>query len=1107
MADRLHDWLHALDLAKYRDAFAGNEIAFGDLAHLTEDDLREMGLPIGPRRRALRAIAELGAEEGPPVAEEAASALGQPVASPAAERRQLTVMFCDLVGSTALSERLDPEDLRMVMQRYQDTVSGCVARYGGHVAKFLGDGVLVYFGWPRAYEDQAERAARAALDAVDAVHGLRLDNGDALNARVGVATGLVVVGELEGDDARDVNAVAGATPNLAARLQEIAQPGQAVISDETRRLIHGIFRTESVGQPTLKGFAESVSVWRLIGEGVAASRFEAAHNTHLHRLFGRDSELAMLCDRWRLACEGEGQIALISGGPGIGKSRLMQALRESIGEDEATRLRYQCSAYHDNTALYPVIRQLEHAAGFQAEDSDDAKLEKLETLITRPERYATFADLLSLPLPERYGAGELTPQQRKERILQAVTGELLDLARVRPVLFLFEDAHWIDPTTEEFLNAVASKIAGAAVLIVVTHRPEWSASFVNLPHTTMLTLNRLGRRQGGDIVREIAGQTLSDEIVARIVERADGVPLFIEELTKAVSERGSSVGDLEIPATLQASLLARLDRLGPSAKEAAQIASVIGREFDYRLLSRITRGTDLDLDVALDRLVASELVFRHGTGAEASYSFKHALIQDTAYDSLLRERRRQLHSRIADALGAEPEESQQTALAKRAVHLSRAERHGEAAAAWCSAGEVATRVFALKEAVSHFTNGLTCLGDVAAGPERDLTELRLRRGLSMPQMMTEGITSKGVEQNLLRASELSHQLDSSSDAVQTGWGPFHIYQNMGRWREACDHADQIWSLSNATGEEDLVYQARHAQWSYRGLVGDFENALKFANTGWQTYDQRRHHPQAYEFNWHDPKCCAGNYLAWSSANLGFADQAVRHIADNVAFNTELEHPSSEAFCHAFAAMSLIAINRFDAAERHATNAKAIADEYDLRAVGVMSLVFLSRVRLACGDAELAADEIERIVARRRRADRPCLFLPMHLTFLAESYLQLKRYDEGLAAVADARRFAKMENELAWWPEVLRLEALLLLARKGRAEDRVEVLLREAIEFAGARSVRTQELRCAKDLARLLAERGDRAQARALLASVYEEFSEGFDAPDLRDARTLLDELA
>ncbi|SDD87517.1 AAA family ATPase [Ruegeria marina] len=1101
MADRLRDWLDALDLGKYADAFAENEIVFGDLAHLTEDDLREMSLPIGPRRRVLQAIAMLGANDAPAAPSEAAAP------GPAAERRQLTVMFCDLVGSTALSEKLDPEDLRLVMRRYQDTVTGSVARYGGHVAKFLGDGVLVYFGWPRAFEDQAERAVRAALDAIAAVAGLRHDDGAALAARIGIATGLVVVGETEGDDARDVDAVAGATPNLAARLQALAGPGEVVIAAATHRLIGGIFRTESLGPHTLKGFAEPVAVWRLVGEGEAVSRFEATHGAQLPRLVGRDSELAMLTDRWRLAAGGEGQIVVISGEPGIGKSRLMQALGERVAEGEAIRLRYQCSAYHATTALYPLIRQVEHAAGFEAGDGEAARLDKLERLIGRPERFAAFADLMSLAHAASYGEGEMTPQQRKARIHEAVTGELMDLAGLQPVLFLFEDAHWIDPTTEEFLETVAPKIAGAAVLMVVTHRPEWQAGFVTLPHATMLTLNRLGRRQGGDIVREIAGPALPDEFVARIVERADGVPLFIEELTKTVAERGAGLDDLDIPATLQASLIARLDRLGTEAKEAAQVASAIGREFGHRLMARVCEGSGFDLDAALDRLAESELVFRYGSGTEARYTFKHALIQDTAYDSLLRERRRHLHGRIADALAVEAGEGRQTALADRAMHLSRAERQAEAAGEWCAAGEQAARVFALKEAAAHFRSGLSALDGVEPGAERDALELRLRRGLSMPQMMLEGIAAPIVEENLLRASRLSHEVDSSADSVRTGWGLFHIYENMGRWREACGHADEIWSLANTDGDEDLIYQARHAQWSYRGLVGDFENALTFAETGWAAYDNRRHHAQAYEFGWHDPGCCAGNYIAWCSANLGFADRSKRQIAENESFNASLSHPASEAFGHAFAAMSHLALRRFEAAERHAATASAIADEYDLRAIGAMSMIFRARIGLDRGEAEAAIDTIERLVGRRRRSDRPCLFLPMHLSFAAEAHLALGQHGDGLAAIADARRFADMEDERAWWSEILRTEAGLVLARDGAADGRAEALLREAMAFAAGRGIRLQELRAARDLARLIGERGDREGAQAVLAPVCDWFTEGFDTVDLGEARALLDDLA
>jgi class 3 adenylate cyclase len=1106
MADDITGWLERLGLGRYAQAFADNDIEFSNLARLTEDDLKELGLSIG-HRRTLQSAIETLSPDGLRNTPEAPATKG-PAQTAEAERRQLTVMFCDLVGSTELSSRLDPEDLRQIMQRYQDVVSGCVARYGGHVAKFLGDGVLVYFGWPRAYEDQAERAVRAGLDAIDAIGELEIASGPRLTARVGIATGLVVVGDLVGTDAREADAVTGATPNLAARLQAVAVPGQVVIGEETYRLAGAVFQTESLGRFELKGFADTVPAWHVTAERAATSRFEATHATHLLRLHGRDSELALLIDRWRLACDGEGQIVLISGEPGIGKSRLLQALSDGVKESAVLQLRYQCSAYHDNTALYPVIQHVAQAARFAAGDDNDTKLAKMEAVVHGGERRAGFADLLSLDYADRYSASDLGPQERKERTLRALTDQLLEAVNDAPLLFLFEDAHWIDPTTLELLDAMARKITEAKILMVVTHRPEWQAPFLNQPHTTMLTLNRLGRRQGGDIVREIAETGLPDEVIGNIVQRADGVPLFIEELTKAVIERGANLDALDIPSTLQASLLARLDRLGVDAKEVAQIASVIGREFDFGLLRDIAARPDAALTNALDKLAGSELVFRSGEPPDARFTFKHALVQDAAYDSLLRERRRELHECIADALGRRTGTEGEAAPDTMAFHLSRAERHADAIAHWCAAGEQAVKVFALKESTAQFENGLEALEHIAQGPERDRMELRLRRGLGMPLMVTRGVTADDVERNQTRAYELSRALDSKVDTARVGWGLFHICEMAGRWHDARSHADEIMAISESIGDADLIFQARHAQWSYRGLVGDFTNALKYAEMGWETYDRQRHHTQAYEFGWHDPGCCAGNYLGWCNANLGYPDRAIRSIEENEAICATLGHVSL-AFFHSFSAMTNVVMRRFDEVERHARAAIAIGEEHGLRPLAAMSSIFLARARLQSGDATDAAEAastIERILSRHRAGTQPRVFMPMHLVFLAEAYLALGHQNEGLAAIHDARRFAEMEEELAWWPEILRVEARLTRVADGNA-NQSETLLRDAINLANSLEAQTLKLRCSADLALLQAEHGDRQKARATLEPAYNWFTEGFDTADLKEAKALLDGLS
>ena len=686
MSGDIAQWLQELGLGQHAQEFIENGIGLDILPDLSEDDLKDLGLNLGDRRRLQRAIQSLAptpteasiGETAPTISDDRPS--GE-TAWDNAERRQLTVLFCDLVGSTELSHRLDPEELGEVIRRYQDAVAGVVAQYEGYVAKFLGDGVLAYFGWPRDYENQAERAIRAGLDATAAVRAVKLDGGEALRARVGIATGQVVIGDIVGGVASELDAVVGETPNLAARLQGIAGAEQVIIGPGTRHLVGNVFELEDLGPQALKGFPETVSAWRVIGEGTAESRFEAIHAGMLAQFVGREHELGLLNERWDLATGGEGQIVLLSGEAGIGKSRILQALRDDIGDEPLFRLHCQCSPHHTNSAFYPIAQRLERAAGFASEDTAAAKLDKLEALLgpTTANLNAIaplLATLLSLPAEVRYGPLNLTPQQLRDRTIDALIGQVLALSRQRPVLFVVEDAHWIDPSTENLISEIMPRIADAAVLMLITYRPEYRPPWADHPHLTSVALNRLSRKQGAAIVQAAGGHELPERIIDRIIARADGVPLYIEELTKSVIEAGAlvdgSIAEDAIPATLQALLIARLDRLG-EAKHTAQVGSVFGREFSYGLLAAVMESPEAQVHANLDRLIQSELIFRKGVIPDATYTFKHALVQDAAYGTLLRRRRQQLHARIGEILEREFPELIETEPETLAHHYSRAE--------------------------------------------------------------------------------------------------------------------------------------------------------------------------------------------------------------------------------------------------------------------------------------------------------------------------------------------------------------------------------------------------------------------------------------------------
>jgi class 3 adenylate cyclase len=592
---QIADWLKKLGMSEYAKRFAENDIEFDILPELTDHDLERLGVSLGHRRRILRAIRGLGglAQAAPQIA----------APHDSAERRQLTVLLCDLVGSTALSVKLDPEDLRGIIAAYHRCCSELVERNGGFVARYMGDGVLAYFGYPQAHEYDAERAVRAGLALVEAVQALETAAGVPLQVRVGIATGLVVVGDLIGAGAAEEQPVVGETPNLAARLQALAEPGAVVIESLTRRMTGGLFEYRDLGTVALKGFAENVPAWQVLRADATVSRFEALHATTTP-LIGRDEEIDLLLRRWDQAKRGEGCVVLLSGEPGIGKSRIAQTIVERLGNEPHTRLRYFCSPHHQDSAGYPGITQLERAAGFRRDDTDEQRLDKLEAVLAPgttnlSEVVPVFADWLSIPTGDRYPALNLTPEKRKEKIIQLALAQVEGLAAHQPLLMVYEDVHWSDPTTRESLDLLIDRVPALRVLVIITFRPEFAPPWVGRPQVTLLSLNRLAPRQRAEMIIGVTGgKALPREIADQIIDRTDGVPLFIEELTKTVVESGivTDVGDhysvtgpvapLAIPTTLHASLLARLDRLAPT-REVAQIAATLGRSFSYELISAV----------------------------------------------------------------------------------------------------------------------------------------------------------------------------------------------------------------------------------------------------------------------------------------------------------------------------------------------------------------------------------------------------------------------------------------------------------------------------------------------------------------------------------------
>ena len=773
-------WLRSLGLGKYEAAFRENEIDETVLPSLKHETLKELGVTaVGHRLKLLDAIAALRTDAGAKArsADDATSKLSTPSVAPEdrAERRQVTVMFSDLVGSTALSARMDPEDLREVISAYQKCVAETVARFGGFVAKYMGDGVLIYFGYPQAHEDDAERAVRAGLELVTAVSGLKT-HAATLQTRVGIATGLVVVGDLIGSGASQEQAIVGETPNLAARLQGVAEPNSVVIAEGTRKLLGNLFELEDLGAKDLKGIAGPVSAWAALRPASVESRFEALHSSGVTELVGREEELELLLRRWSKAKTSEGQVVLLSGEPGIGKSRLTAALLERIASEPHTRLRYFCSPQRTDSALFPIISQMERGARFTHNDTVPVKLDKLDALLaqssTPRQDAALLSEMLSLPNDGRFPALELTPQQRRQKTLDALHAQVETFARNNPVLMIFEDAHWADPTSLELFGRGVNRIVNLPVLLLITFRPEFEPPWIGQSHVTTLTLNRLTRREIEAMIDHVAGnKPLPANIRQEIIERTDGIPLFVEEVTRAVLEaRDQGAGErtvaaipstaMAVPATLHASLMARLDRLGGPAKEVAQTGAAIGREFSHALLAAVMNETEAELEASLDRLMEASLLFRQGVPPHAIYLFKHALVQDAAYGTPLREPRRALHARIAETL-----ESQFTEIAENqpellARHCGEAGLIDKAVGFWGKAGQRSLERSALVEAVEQLTQALSQIETVPTTTALRREQIKLQIALITPLLHVKGYAAPETKAAVERARLLIEQTEA-----------------------------------------------------------------------------------------------------------------------------------------------------------------------------------------------------------------------------------------------------------------------------------------------------------------------------------------------------------
>jgi class 3 adenylate cyclase len=1106
MLSNLSEWLRSNDLERFRSVFEDNEVDLETLRMLTDEDLKEIGLPFGPRKRILSLLRE-------------EKSLDKPVPSivagaPPGERRQVTVLFCDMVGFTSLSQTLDPETLQVVIRTYEEACANCIIRYEGYVFTCLGDGVVAFFGFPLAHEGEAARAIRAGLDILEAMASLQLPIPLKLQVRIGIATGVVVV------SAAERNAV-GDTMNLASRIQTIAEPGSLIISERTRRLAGGEFTYQDLGVKELRGVSGLPRIYRVAGVSQVESRFEAATQHALTEMVGRQEEIGAILDAWRgVRDTGSGRVVVLLGEAGIGKSRIVKAIRESQEIRSVRTLFFQCSPFFVNSAFYPLRAAIERTAGFARNDNPSLRLDKLERFLV--ERLGTARDdlravaaMLGIPYEERYGPILLSPKAAKEdtmRALIAITGAQ---ARTGPILVLVEDAHWADPTTIDFLRRLADELSTIPALLLVTARPEFRPPWRGRPGGTTVDLSRLTPEEGRVIVSRLSlEKALPPGLEARIVARADGVPLFIEELTKGVLESGDLVleGDryvysgasagIALPETLRDSLVARLDR-APATKEIAQVGAVIGREFSYDVIAGLEVMKVEALETGLRLLTASGLATRHGEIPNAMFAFSHALIQDAAYESLLKSRRRQLHAEIARLLEHRWPETRESAPELLAYHYSAAGQEEASAPLWLKAGAIAVQRFALPEAISHLRIGMSAVMKAPPSRSRDLIELSFRTTLGPALMAHRGWAHKDVSDALEPAWRLAQTLGQNDSYLPILNTLSTHYFCTDQLRESLSWAERQVRAGSELGDERLVITGSRGISAAYYWLGDFPAAKRAGDAVHSLYDHARHHSLVNVTNW-DPFTAEGIYRSQYLWMMGFPDQARSANRATEANARRGGHPFDLAFALTLGAQIFDFLCDSDALMRRTEEAERLGREHGIPLLGEI-MVEISRgiAWLRAGRGGDAASQLEHGIAQ--------LHATGHRIWI--SYLAGLQA-EGLALSGELGRASALVNgsvmsmeageERSHYAELLRLKGWIM-ALVGDHEG-AEAALRKSLEFARGQKAKSWELRTATTLARLWAGQNRTADAYELLDPVHGGFTEGHDTKDLMTAAQLLERL-
>ena len=1025
-------------------------------------------------------------------------------------------MFCDMVGFTELANRVDPEVLQGTISRYEDACAVCITRFEGYVFQRLGDGIVAFFGYPLAHEGEAERAIQAGLAIIASLAAVDVPETGRLQVRIGIATGVVVVMSAE-------RGAVGETMNLASRLQSIARPGSLVVSEPVRRLAGGTFYYEDLGDQMLKGFPQPTRAYRVKGVSQAESRFEAATQAGLTPLVGREHEISMLLERWCLVQDGEGQVVVLSGEPGIGKSRIMSEMLEKLDAVRVQVLRLQCSPFYINSALYPTIDNLERALKFGREESSTSKLDKLETLMVTHYRLPLtdvrfVAAVLSIACDERYGKLTLTPQKHKDETIRTLVDLTEAAARIQPTVVLFEDAHWADPTSLEVLDQLIDRVRNIPLLIVLTHRPEFHARWSEHGHVTALNLSKLTRAQSGAIVAKLTGdRELPRELLGQILAKTDGVPLYVEELTRSILESGElkTIGDryayigtahtLNVPATLRDSLMARLDR-SPAAKEIAQIGAAIGRTFRYELIAAVAQKPTAELEGALEQLVGSGLAFRRGHVPEATYTFKHALVQDAAYDSLLKSARQKLNGQIATVLVRQFPDIVETEPERVAHHFTEAGLIAEAVAGWRQAGERAARRSTNIEAINHLRRGLELVDLLPAGDERNAPALALRMALGPLLVASKGNAAAEVESIYREAFDLCQTFGTDAERFSVAFGLRSLHLVRGEVATAHELGTQLLQSAELSRDQDLLLEAHLAFGNTCFIRGEFLSARTHFEECLVRYDSQRHYAHTALYGL-DPGMFSLGRLIWTLWSLGYPDQARHKILALRALIEASPHPYSVAISLLHVAWGHFLRREPPAARDAAEAASCLCEEHHFPHLSGGAALCRGWAQIESGAHAAGLTEIELGLATCR-ATGAKLLMSCYTALQADAYGKFGRYDLGLEAVDEALQISRLNGESLFVAELYRLQGELMLGQStGESCPQAEVCLEEAIDAARRQHAKAMELRAVTSLARLWQSQGKEKEAYALLAPVYDWFTEGFETKDLEEARALLEDLS